>query len=157
MTFDNPNLTTERETFVTHLECSLTGEHYDADRYINYPRRAGHFWCATISPRSPRTSRVKRWRAGRATCGPGGNCCRYVTLATSFHWAKSRRRSSSDGLLLCPEGGATLAAYRQSVRTGLVDQSETVVLFNCATGLKYPLPPVENHLDKNTSFDLTNL
>lgn len=28
----NPNLTAERPTFVTHLECSLTGEHYEADQ-----------------------------------------------------------------------------------------------------------------------------
>ena len=27
----NPNLTTDRPTFVTHLECSLTGERYEAD------------------------------------------------------------------------------------------------------------------------------
>lgn len=26
------NLTTDRPTFVTHLECSLTGEHYPADK-----------------------------------------------------------------------------------------------------------------------------
>ena len=29
---DNENLTTDRPTFVTHLECSMTGEHYAADR-----------------------------------------------------------------------------------------------------------------------------
>ena len=46
----------------------------------------------------------------------------------------------ADGLLLCPEGGATLAAYKEAVRTGEVDPDEQVVLFNCATGLKYPLP-----------------
>lgn len=28
----NPNLTEDRPTFVTHLECSLTGERYAADR-----------------------------------------------------------------------------------------------------------------------------
>src|SRR3954465_2791205 len=28
----NPNLTAERPTFVTHLECSLTGEQYEADQ-----------------------------------------------------------------------------------------------------------------------------
>ncbi|RTL18003.1 MAG: pyridoxal-phosphate dependent enzyme, partial [Sphingomonadaceae bacterium] len=28
----NPNLTADRPTFVTHLECSLTGERYDADQ-----------------------------------------------------------------------------------------------------------------------------
>ena len=28
----NENLTTDRETFVTHLECSITGERYEADQ-----------------------------------------------------------------------------------------------------------------------------
>ena len=28
----NPNLVTDRATFVTHLECSMTGERYEADR-----------------------------------------------------------------------------------------------------------------------------
>ena len=28
----NDNLVAERPTFVTHLECSLTGERYEADR-----------------------------------------------------------------------------------------------------------------------------
>jgi len=29
---DNENLTTERPTFVTHLECSYTGERFEADK-----------------------------------------------------------------------------------------------------------------------------
>ena len=28
----NENLTTDRPTFVTHLECSMTGERYEADQ-----------------------------------------------------------------------------------------------------------------------------
>jgi threonine synthase len=52
--------------------------------------------------------------------------------------AETARR---DGLLLCPEGGATLAAWRQALEAGLVTPDARVVLFNCATGLKYPLPP----------------
>ena len=32
------NLTTERQTFVTHLECSATGEHYAADQPHNLSR-----------------------------------------------------------------------------------------------------------------------
>ena len=44
-----------------------------------------------------------------------------------------------EGLLLCPEGGATLAAYRKARAEGLVSADDRVVLFNCATGLKYPL------------------
>jgi threonine synthase len=31
----NENLTTERPTFVTHLECAMTGEHYAADEIHN--------------------------------------------------------------------------------------------------------------------------
>jgi threonine synthase len=45
-----------------------------------------------------------------------------------------------EGLLLCPEGGATLAAYRQALADGRVSPDESVLLFNCATGLKYPMP-----------------
>ena len=62
-----------------------------------------------------------------------------------------------DGLLLCPEGGATLAAYRQAVRDGLVDEDEEVVLFNCATGLKYPMPAAEQRLDRHGVIDLDTL
>jgi threonine synthase len=44
-----------------------------------------------------------------------------------------------DGFLLCPEGGAVLAAWRQALQRKLVDKDERVLLFNCASGNKYPL------------------
>jgi threonine synthase len=44
-----------------------------------------------------------------------------------------------DGFLLCPEGGAVLAAWRQALARGLVGKDERVLLFNCANGNKYPL------------------
>ena len=62
-----------------------------------------------------------------------------------------------DGLLLCPEGGATLAAYREAVRTGEVDEDERVVLFNCATGLKYPMPAAPQTLDRHAPIDFDAL
>ena len=62
-----------------------------------------------------------------------------------------------DGLLLCPEGGATLAAYRKALAEGLVGDDEQVVLFNCATGLKYPLPAAEARLTKAAPGDLAEL
>lgn len=65
--------------------------------------------------------------------------------------------AKKDGLLLCPEGGATLAAYRQALIDGLVDEDDEVVLFNCATGLKYPMPEATNKLDKNAPGDLSDL
>ena len=65
--------------------------------------------------------------------------------------------AKKDGLLLCPEGGATLAAYRQALVDGLVDEDDEVVLFNCATGLKYPMPKAGRKLDKNRVGDLGRL
>ena len=60
-----------------------------------------------------------------------------------------------DGLLLCPEGAATAVAYRQALADGLVSPDETAVLYNCATGLKYPMPPVSAALDKNSAIDFS--
>ena len=45
-----------------------------------------------------------------------------------------------EGVLLCPEGAATHAAWREMVDTGALESGASVVLFNCATGLKYRLP-----------------
>jgi threonine synthase len=45
-----------------------------------------------------------------------------------------------DGMLLCPEGAAVVAAWRQALERGIVGPDERVVLFNCANGNKYPLP-----------------
>ncbi|HEY3639255.1 MAG TPA: threonine synthase [Rhizomicrobium sp.] len=58
-----------------------------------------------------------------------------------------------DGLLLCPEGAATHAAWRKSLREGRIGANDRVVLFNCANGLKYPLPPAERRLDLNAPID----
>jgi threonine synthase len=46
----------------------------------------------------------------------------------------------NDGFLLCPEGGAVLAAWRVARERDLVGDGERVLLFNCANGNKYPLP-----------------
>ncbi|MEX1994076.1 MAG: threonine synthase [Steroidobacteraceae bacterium] len=46
----------------------------------------------------------------------------------------------TEGLLLCPEGAATYAAWQAALAAGQVGAEETAVLFNCASGLKYPLP-----------------
>ena len=60
-----------------------------------------------------------------------------------------------EGFLLCPEGAATYAAYKQSLADGRVKNSDQVVLFNCATGLKYPLPPIERTLDRLKPIDFS--
>ena len=60
-----------------------------------------------------------------------------------------------EGLLLCPEGAATYAAYKQSLADGRVKKSEQALLFNCATGLKYPLPPIRRTLDRHKPIDFS--
>jgi threonine synthase len=54
--------------------------------------------------------------------------------------------AAADGLLLSPEGAATYAAYLEAARTGRIAPSDEVVLFNCASGLKYPMPPVTERI-----------
>ena len=58
-----------------------------------------------------------------------------------------------DGLLLCPEGGATLAAYHDALACGLVTESDRAILFNCSTGLKYTMPEAPQWLDRNAPID----
>ena len=65
--------------------------------------------------------------------------------------------ATREGFLMCPEGAATHAAYRKSLREGRIEASDRVVLFNCANGLKYPLPPAENRLDLNVEIDFAKL
>jgi threonine synthase len=62
-----------------------------------------------------------------------------------------------EGFLMCPEGAATYAAYKQSLADGRVGKSERAVLFNCATGLKYPLPPIHRSLDRHKPIDFAAL
>jgi threonine synthase len=56
--------------------------------------------------------------------------------------AARARVAAADGLLLSPEGAATYAAYLEAADAGRIAPTDQVVLFNCASGLKYPMPPV---------------
>jgi threonine synthase len=63
----------------------------------------------------------------------------------------------AEGFLLCPEGAATYAALKQALADGRIGRDERAVLFNCATGLKYPLPPARRTLDRHQPIDFTAL
>ncbi len=65
--------------------------------------------------------------------------------------------AGAEGLLFCPEGAATYAAYKQALADGRVTPEERVVLFNCATGLKYPMPMAGQVLDKDGPIDFAAL
>ena len=62
-----------------------------------------------------------------------------------------------EGFLLCPEGAATYAALKQALADGRIRRDERAVLFNCATGLKYPLPPARRTLDRHQPIDFAAL
>ena len=55
-----------------------------------------------------------------------------------------RNELASKGIMLCPEGAATALALDHAIQNGEVKPEEEVVLFNCATGLKYPMPALPN-------------
>ncbi len=61
--------------------------------------------------------------------------------------------AADEGLLLCPEGAATAVAYKRALADGLVSPDETAVLFNCATGLKYPLAPAHRTINRHAPID----
>jgi threonine synthase len=65
--------------------------------------------------------------------------------------------ATKEGFLLCPEGAATHAAWKKSLREGRIGANDRVVLFNCANGLKYPLPPADRRLDLNGPIDFASL
>jgi threonine synthase len=73
-------------------------------------------------------------RAVRASGGAG------VAVSEEAILQAVEDAARDDGLLLCPEGGAVLAAWRQALERGLIGRAERVLLFNCANGNKYPLP-----------------
>jgi threonine synthase len=48
-----------------------------------------------------------------------------------------RSMASTEGIFACPEGGATVAAFRNLKAQGWIRARDRVVLFNTGTGLKY--------------------
>ena len=62
-----------------------------------------------------------------------------------------------EGLLLCPEGAATCAAYKQALADGRLKSTDNVVLFNCASGLKYPMADGGHPLDRHSPIDFARL
>ena len=61
--------------------------------------------------------------------------------------------AGQDGVLLCPEGAATLAAYHAALKSGQVTAEDEVVLYNCGSGLKYPMPEAGTDIDRHQPID----
>ncbi len=68
-----------------------------------------------------------------------------------------REVAAEEGLLLCPETAATYAAYKQALADGRIRPDQRVVLFNCASGLKYPMPEAGSRLKLGESVNWQKL
>jgi threonine synthase len=90
----------------------------------------------------------------RAVRESGGFAIAVDDAAISAAW---REVAGEEGLLLCPEGAATYAAYKAALADGRVRAGERAVLFNCATGLKYPMPPAGTRLKLGDRIDWAGL
>ena len=60
-----------------------------------------------------------------------------IAVSDAEMLADVRQAGKKEGLLMAPEGAATLSALRKLRNSGFVQATDEVVLFNTATGLKY--------------------
>jgi len=63
------------------------------------------------------------------------------------------RICAAEGLHLCPEGAACLVALEIERKNGRVGPDDRVVVFNSASGLKYPMPSMKQSLKKGGQVD----
>ncbi len=90
----------------------------------------------------------------RAVRESGGFAVAVEEAAIAAAW---QQVAGEEGLLLSPEGAATYAAYTQALADGRVGAGERVVLFNCATGLKYPMPQAGTRLKLGERIDWADI
>lgn len=67
------------------------------------------------------------------------------------------RVCAEEGLHMCPEGVACLVALEIERQTGRVGPNDRVVVFNTASGLKFPMPPMTQRLDNGQAVDYSAL
>jgi threonine synthase len=90
----------------------------------------------------------------RAVRESGGFAIAVTDDAIAEGW---REVAAEEGLLLCPETAATYAAYKQALMDGRIRPDDRVVLFNCASGLKYPMPEAGSRLTLGSPIDWRQL
>ena len=86
------NTAGDRPTFVSHLECSKTGERHAAGRLHNLSS-AGFPLLVRYDLERMASEFTREQLAGRpSTCGATVKCCPSPARRTSFRWARSRHR-----------------------------------------------------------------
>ncbi len=67
------------------------------------------------------------------------------------------RICAEEGFHMCPEGAACVVALEMERASGRIKADDQVVLFNTASGLKSPMPPLENRLEPGQAVDYSVL
>ena len=67
------------------------------------------------------------------------------------------RVCAEEGLHMCPEGAACLVALELERQSGRVGPEDRVAVFNTASGLKFPMPPMTRDLDVIDGLDYSAL
>jgi threonine synthase len=60
-----------------------------------------------------------------------------IAVPDEAMFAAQREAGATEGIALCPEGAACIAALRDLIARAAVDRDEKIVVFNTASGLKY--------------------
>lgn len=60
-----------------------------------------------------------------------------IAVSDEMMFDAQRKAGASEGILICPEGGACIAALEILLKRGDIGRDERIVTFNTATGLKY--------------------
>ena len=82
----------------------------------------------------------------------------FAIAVEDFEVEESRLETAREtGLHLCPEGSACLVAYEKSLRKNIIRKTDQAVLFNCASGLKSPMPVQTLELDVSETIDYSKL
>ena len=67
------------------------------------------------------------------------------------------RVCAEEGLHLCPEGAACVVALEKELASGRVGANDRVIVFNTASGLKSPMPPMTRRLETTGPVDYSKL
>ena len=87
------NLTAQWPSFVTHLECAMTGERHEADQVHNLSRAGKPLLVRyDLAGVAQGAEQGNAGRAARPICGAIANCCRCAIRRTSSAWARPSRR-----------------------------------------------------------------
>ena len=60
-----------------------------------------------------------------------------IAVSDEMMFESQRKVGAAEGILICPEGGACVAALEDLLERGDIGRDERIVMFNTATGLKY--------------------